>query len=265
MPSAENMERKIATVIMAAGKGTRMKNPDKAKVMFEVLGKPMIEHVTKLAHSIKSTRTIVVVGFHREEVMSHVKKSAPWADFAVQDPQLGTGHAVLQTESQLKDFEGDVLVLSGDVPLLKHSTMLDMISYHRQTKSVATILTAELDDPSGYGRIIRNNEGSVTGIVEHKDSSEAQREIHEINSGIYLFDNAHLFDALHHIDAHNVQNEYYLTDVFQYYWKHHLHVTAKVTDDFNEIRGVNTAEQLEEAQTALLQRNSLRQASVKSL
>ncbi len=259
------MERKIATVIMAAGKGTRMKNPDKAKVMFEVLGKPMIEHVVALAHSIESARTIVVVGFHREEVMAHVKKVAPQVEFAVQEPQLGTGHAVLQTESYLKNFEGDVLVLSGDVPLLKHSTMLAMISYHRHKKSVATILTAELEDPSGYGRIIRNDEGSVTGIVEHKDASEAQRRIGEINSGIYLFDNAHLFDALHHIDAHNVQNEYYLTDVFQYYWKHHLHVSAKITDDFNEIRGVNTAEQLEEARNVLLQRNSPHPPIVKSL
>lgn len=259
------MERKIATVIMAAGKGTRMKNPEKAKVMFEVLGKPMIEHVVELAHSIQSTRTIVIVGFHREEVMEQVKLSAPWAEFAIQEPQLGTGHAVLQTESHLRNFEGDVLVLSGDVPLLKHSTMLDMISYHRTTKSVATILTAELEDPSGYGRIIRNSAGKVTGIVEHRDASETQRQVREINSGIYLFDNAHLFDALHHIDAHNAQNEYYLTDVFQYYWKHNLPVSAKVTDDFNEIRGVNTAEQLEEAQIALRQRNNQHRASVKSL
>ncbi|MDE3058621.1 MAG: NTP transferase domain-containing protein [Bacteroidota bacterium] len=259
------MERKIATVIMAAGKGTRMKNPDKAKVMFEVLAKPMIEHVAGLAHSIESTRTIVVVGFHREEVIAHVKKSAPWAEFAVQEPQLGTGHAVLQTEPQLKHFEGDVLVLSGDVPLLKRSTMLEMISFHRRTNSVATILTAELDDPSGYGRIIRNGTGNVTAIVEHKDASDEQRAIREINSGIYLFDNAHLFDALHHIGAHNVQDEYYLTDVFHYFWKHGLSVSAKVADDFNEIRGVNTAEQLEEACAALLQRNSPPVPIVKSL
>jgi UDP-N-acetylglucosamine pyrophosphorylase len=256
------MQRNFATVIMAAGKGTRMKNAEKAKVMFEVAGKPMIEHVVALAVALRSLRTIAIVGFQRESVMSHLNRVSSSVEFAVQDPQLGTGHAVMQTKGLLTDFKGDVLVLSGDVPLLTVSTIRDLISYHRQKNAVATILTADLDVPAGYGRILRDAEDHVIGIVEHRDATDKQKKVREINSGIYIFDNERMFDALAHINPHNAQNEYYLTDVFSYYWKHAMRVTAKKADDFNEIRGVNTVAQLEEANDVLRKRNAVRASVV---
>src|SRR5450759_27539 len=252
------MQRNFATVIMAAGKGTRMKNAEKAKVMFEVAGKPMIEHVVDLAVALQSLRTIAIVGFQRESVMSHLSRVSSSVEFAVQDPQLGTGHAVMQTKGLLSDFKGDVLVLSGDVPLLTMSTIRDLISYHHQKKAVATSLNADLDDPAGYGRILLDAEDHVIGIVEHRDATDEQKKVREINSGIYIFDNEHMFDALAHINPHNAQNEYYLTDVFGYYWKNAMRVAAKKADDFNEIRGVNTVAQLEEANEVLRKRNAVR-------
>jgi UDP-N-acetylglucosamine pyrophosphorylase len=249
------MLKNLATVIMAAGKGTRMKNPDKPKVMYEVLGKPMIDYVTGLAALLHSSRTIVVVGFKRETVMHHIKKVSPEVEFAIQEPQLGTGHAVSQTEPFLRDFRGDVLVLSGDVPLLRPETIEKLSTLHRTKKAVATILTTDLDDPKGYGRIIRGKGHEVVGIIEQKDATESEREITEINSGIYLFKAKELFNALHRITTVNAQHEYYLTDVFALFRKNGLSVAAQKTKDVDEIRGVNTIEQLEEVQKALSNRN----------
>lgn len=246
---------KVATIIMAAGKGTRMNDASKAKVMFEVNKKPMIEHVVELAQSLQSEKIIVIVGFQRESVYAHLEKVAPNVQFAVQDPQLGTGHAVMQAEPFIRRYAGDVLVLSGDVPLLRKETIQKLIEYHRDNNAVGTILTAKLDDPTGYGRILRSKSGYVVGIMEHKDATEEQRKITEINSGIYLFDNKYLFEALQYINPHNAQNEYYLTDVFSHFWNRKLVVSAMITDDYNEIRGVNTIEQLTDAEAVLNSRN----------
>lgn len=246
----------FATIIMAAGKGTRMKDPNRAKVMFEVNGKPMIQHVVELAQSLKSEKVIVIVGYQRESVYSHLETVSPSVQFAVQDPQLGTGHAVMQAEPFLRRYAGDVLVLSGDVPILRKETIEKLIECHRDNNAVGTILTAKLDDPTGYGRILRSKSGYVVGIVEHKDATEAQRNVKEINSGIYLFDNKYLFAALQFINPHNAQNEYYLTDVFGHFWSQKLVVSAMMTDDYNEIRGVNTLEQLKEAEEVMKIRNN---------
>jgi UDP-N-acetylglucosamine pyrophosphorylase len=256
------MDKNFATVIMAAGKGTRMKNSEKAKVMFEVAGKPMIQHVVNLSLALKSSRIIAVVGFYRETVTTYVDRVSPSVEFAVQEPQLGTGHAVMQAKNLLGDFHGDVLVLSGDVPLLREQTIRELISVHREKNAVATILTADLEDPSGYGRVLRGGDDNVVGIVEHKDATDDQRKVREINSGIYIFDNVHLFDALSHITTHNAQNEYYLTDVFGYYWKHGMRVAAKKAVDFDEVRGINTVEQLQEANEILKKRNPVRLSAV---
>ena len=253
-----NIEKNFATVIMAAGKGTRMKNSEKAKVMFEVAGRPMIQHVVDLAVALDSSRIIAVVGFYRESVTNYVRRTSPSVEFAVQEPQLGTGHAVMQTKKLLENFRGDVLVLSGDVPLLREQTIRELISVHRKKNAVATILTADLEDPTGYGRVLRGEGDHVVGIVEHKDATDDQKKVREINSGIYIFDNAHLFDALGHITTHNAQHEYYLTDVFGYYWKHGMKVAAKKAVDFDEVRGINTLEQLQEANDALQKRNRVR-------
>ena len=247
-------KRDLAVVIMAAGKGTRMKDPSKAKVMYEILGKPMVHYVVDLAYNLKADNVIVIVGYKREAVIDYISKSYPKIEIAVQAEQLGTGHAVMQTETALKDFSGDVIVLSGDVPLLTAKSMQQLIDHHFKTQASATILTAQIDDPTGYGRIIRNDDGSVKKIVEHKDAAEVERQVKEINSGIYIFDKQKLFTGLQQITPHNVQKEYYLTDVFEYFWKNRWRVSALKAADVDEIRGINTLEQLKEAETIQLAR-----------
>lgn len=239
--------RQLATVIMAAGKGTRMNDPSRAKVMYEVGGKPMIHAVVDLAFELESRRVIVVVGHQADAVEAYLRKSHSDIECVLQAQQLGTGHAVLQAKPRLNGFGGSVVVLSGDVPLLGRSTMESLLEHHEQTGATATILTAALADPTGYGRIIRNAHASVERIVEHRDATEQEKAINEVNSGIYVFDAARLFDGLTHISAHNAQNEYYLTDVFAYFWKNHWKVSALIAKDALEIRGVNTPAQLEEA------------------
>lgn len=248
-------ERSLAAVIMAAGKGTRMKDPTRAKVMYELNGFPMIHYVADLAYALEAKRVIVIVGHQRELVADFLRREHPSVETAVQDQQLGTGHAVLQAEPQLRDFHGDVVVLSGDVPMLTAASMQELLQHHRATKAIATILTAKLADPTGYGRVLRNPDGSVHKIVEHKDATEEERRVAEINSGIYVFDRKRLFEALHHLTPANAQGEYYLTDVFEDFWKHHLTVSALLASHPDEIRGINTPEQLEEARVILSNRN----------
>ena len=238
--------RELAVVIMAAGKGTRMNNPDMAKVMYTVAGKPMVEHVVDLAVGIGASRIVAVTGWQKEAVIDHMRSTGKPVQCVVQEPQLGTGHAVLQAEVALRGVRGDVVVLSGDVPLLTGHTMQLLLAEHRRTGASATLLTAVLDDPTGYGRILRNSEGAVTGIVEQKDATPEQRAIREINSGIYVFDTSALFAGLHQITPHNAQNEYYLTDVFAYLWANKMPVRAVLSSDAREIQGVNTPAQLED-------------------
>ena len=243
--------RQLAVVILAAGKGKRMNNPEKAKVMFELDGKPMIDYVVKTARSLQPKKIIIVVGWQRESVVEHISSKFPGVEFVEQPEQLGTGHAVLQTKSQLDDFKGDVLVLSGDVPALKEQTAGALIGFHRMSEASATIFTAGLEDPSGYGRIVRNKDNSVKKIVEDKDASKTELAIKEINSGIYVFDKVQLFAALAKIKQNNAQGEYYLTDVFEIFWQYHWHVSAVKALDSFEVMGINTVEQLLEIQAKL--------------
>lgn len=249
--------RELATVILAAGKGTRMKRPDMAKVMFHLNGEPMIKNVVNLALKINSDRVIIVVGHYRDTVMDYVRKIAPSVEFAIQEEQLGTGHAVMQTEKLLENFNGDVLVLSGDVPLLTVRTITNLLKHHYKTDAVATLLTAEIDDPTGYGRIIRNPDGSVNRIVEHKDATDEERKIKEINSGIYVFKKEPLFEALKYITPNNAQGEYYLTDVFFLFSRSGMRICALKAENWDEIHGINTIEQLEKAREILERRKQL--------
>jgi UDP-N-acetylglucosamine pyrophosphorylase len=253
------MDERLAVVILAAGKGTRMKDPTMAKVMYVIAGKPMIEHVVDLSLCLKSSRTVVVVGWQKDTVSGHLAATGKPVVCVEQNPQLGTGHAVMQAEKALEGYSGDVLVLSGDVPLLTEATVRSLIAYHRSAPAAATLLTAIMDDPTGYGRILRQSDGqpgrtvngthtgNVLGIVEHKDASEEERSIREINSGIYVFEKEYLFAGLKHITPSNVQHEYYLTDVFGYFWRNNLPVRAVPVEREQEIRGINTLAQLEEA------------------
>lgn len=245
------MKPSLAIIILAAGKGKRMKNPDMAKVMYEVGGKPMIEYVVDLALQLKPDRLLVVVGWQKEAVIQYLRKQQKTVEFIEQAEQLGTGHAVLQTEAALRDFAGDVLVLSGDVPLLLERTSQALIGYHHSTDAVATILTAEVLDPTDYGRIIRNEDGSVKKIVEEKDASKREKSVKEINSGIYVFRKEQLFEGLKYIKPENAQGEYYLTDVFELFWRNKWRVSAVKALDAFEVMGINDVEQLQKAQKVL--------------
>jgi UDP-N-acetylglucosamine pyrophosphorylase len=238
--------RELAVVIMAAGKGTRMNNPDMAKVMYTVAGKPMVEHVVDLALAIGASRVVVITGWQKDSVIGHLRSTGKPVQCVVQEPQLGTGHAVLQAEATLSGFRGDVVVLSGDVPLLTRGTMESLLTEHRRAAACATVLTAVMEDPTGYGRMLRGAGGEVVGIVEQKDAAPAQREIREINSGIYVFEAGSLFAGLHRITPNNAQKEYYLTDVFSHLWANKMPVRAVIASDAREIQGVNTPAQLEE-------------------
>lgn len=239
------MDRPLAVIIMAAGKGTRMKNPDMAKVMHRINGRPMIECVVDLALQLDSRITVVVVGWQKESVIAHLQSAQKNVTFVEQSPQLGTGHAVMQAEPPLKTFDGDVLVLSGDVPLLTFETVRALLEFHRQQSAVATVLTCILGDATGYGRVVRTSDGSVTSIVEQKDATPEQLQIKEVNSGIYIFDRASLFEALRWITPTNAQKEYYLTDVFQYFRKNKSRVSAIPAKDSQEVEGINTVQQLQ--------------------
>jgi UDP-N-acetylglucosamine diphosphorylase/glucosamine-1-phosphate N-acetyltransferase len=237
--------RTSAAIIMAAGKGTRMKDPSKAKVLYELLGKPMIHYVVDLTATLKMDRVIVIVGYQREVVTAYLRHSHPFAECVVQEEQRGTGHAVAQARETLAGFNGNVVVLSGDVPLLTPRTVEDLISYHLGKKADATILTAEVPEPTGYGRIIRESDGSVRKVVEHRDANTEERNVNEINSGIYVFEKARLFESLEHLKADNVQQEYYLTDVFEYFRKQRWNVAAMKVRQSDEIQGINSVDQLE--------------------
>lgn len=240
----------LATVILAAGKGKRMKNPDKSKVMFELKGKPMIQYVVELALKIHSEKIILIVGHQKQSVMDFIKSAFAGdmdkISFASQDEQLGTGHAVTQTKPALENFNGDTLILSGDVPLLRYETVEDFINFHNENKFDASLLSAKFENPFGYGRIVRDENEKFIDIVEEKDADENIKKIDEINSGIYIIDNQNLFKALKTIKTDNAQSEYYLTDIFNYFKEKNMKIGAVPTENNIEITGVNTVEQLEE-------------------
>lgn len=241
---------KLATVIMAAGKGKRMRNPEKSKVMFDFKGVPMIEHVINLSLKIDSEIIIPIVGHQKQTVIDFISERFPaemeCIRFAHQDEQLGTGHALMQTREIMELFDGDVLILSGDVPLLKAETVMKFLNYHYGNSFQASLLSAIFENPFGYGRVIRSEDGTFVETVEEKDATDEQRKIKEINSGIYIVDCALLFEALTTLKTDNAQGEYYLTDIFKYFMDKKIKIGAVPVDNNVEITGINTVEQLEE-------------------
>ncbi len=242
----------LAIIIMAAGKGTRMQS-ELPKVLHQANGRPILDYVLDTASSLDPAKTLLIVGHQADLVKAAAARYR--VSTALQEPQLGTGHAVMQAEALLGDFEGEILILSGDAPLVKAETLHKLIAFHRSKNGAATVLTAELEDSTGYGRVIRNNDSeSVLKIVEQKDASQEELAVREINSGIYLFNAQLLFQALREVNTNNAQKEYYLTDVFEICFRNGKSVYAVKTENAEEILGINTPEQLMEAERLLLQK-----------
>ena len=241
----------IATVILAAGKGTRMKS-DLVKVLHPVLGLPMVFYPIELSlNGIKAEKTIVIVGYQADLIQERFKDLK--IEFALQKEQLGTGHAVLQTIPFLQSFRGTVLILCGDVPLVKIETLRSFIDAYRENESALSVLTTIIRDPFGYGRILRNPEGWLEKIVEEKDASEEERMIREINTGIYCIKSSFLMEGLREIGKENAQGEYYLTDLVEIAKKRGLRCSAHIAKDPTEVMGINTRVDLAMANEVLRQ------------
>jgi bifunctional UDP-N-acetylglucosamine pyrophosphorylase/glucosamine-1-phosphate N-acetyltransferase len=237
-------------IVLAAGKGTRMKSK-LYKVLHPVCGKPMVQHVIDHVKNLGIDKIVTIVGHGAELVKEQLGNES---EFALQAEQLGTAHAVIQAAPLLKDLKGTTLVICGDTPLISSETIAALFKEHDRLGAKATILTARLEDSTGYGRIVRSENGSVVKIVEHKDATEEERSIKEINTGTYCFDNQALFDALSKVNNDNVQGEYYLPDVIEILKQNDEIVAAYQTGDFDETLGVNDRYALSQAEEHMKKR-----------
>lgn len=236
-------------VILAAGKGTRMKS-DKAKVLHEISGKPMINFVVDAARKIVNDNVIVVVG-HQKQIVEKVVSDNAKTLFAVQDEQRGTGHAVMCAMPHIAESINSVVVLCGDVPLISSDTISKFIDSHNKENAVATVLSVEVDTPYGYGRMIVDENGDVVKIVEESDADNEEKKIRFINSGIYCVQKEFLSDALNKITDDNSQGELYLTDIIGIAHDEGKKVSMYISDNNSEVIGVNTCEDLSAAQQLL--------------
>ena len=229
-------------IVLAAGEGTRMKS-SRAKVLHEIAGRSLLGHVLHAVSHLEAKEIRVVVGAAKDEVTNHLAQISPNAKSVFQEVRGGTGHA---TKLALQGFSvtGAVLVCAGDTPLLTGQTLLDLLAAHQSSGASATVLTAEMLDPSGYGRIIRDSNSNLSEIVEEKDASGQQKQTLEINSGVYVFSAPDLVAALGKLTAHNAQKEEYLTDVIAILKSEGKLVSAFLTSDYTEVFGVNDREQL---------------------
>lgn len=236
-------------IILAAGQGTRMKSK-LYKVLHPVCGKAMVDHVLTQLEKVNVDQIVTVVGHGAEKVKETLGKRT---EYVLQSKQLGTGHAVVQAEQLLASKNGMTLVTCGDTPLFTAESFAKLFEYHEKNGDVATVLTAKADNPFGYGRVIRNAAGIVEKIVEQKDATEEEAQVNEINTGVYVFDNQALFEALHQVNNDNAQGEYYLTDVIGIFQKNGQKVGAYQMDNFEESMGVNDRVALSKA-TKIMQR-----------
>lgn len=234
-------EKYVMTIIMAAGKGTRMKSQN-SKLVHKIYDKELVKRVVELAKQVGTDEIVAVVGYLREQVEAVLKDKVK---YAYQEELLGTGHAVMQAREYLKGKKGKVVILYGDVPILRPETLENLISKSFKNKEYATLLTAIYENPTGYGRIIRDEGGNIRAIIEEKDASLEEKQIKEINSGIYCFDIEELVSALEDIKPNNAQGEYYLTDVIKIMNDKGLKTGAVIVEDNTEILGVNDRAQLE--------------------
>lgn len=241
----------LALVILAAGKGTRMKSA-LPKVLHPLLGKPMLSYVLETAKRLRPFRNILVIGHQGDRV---AEAFPDWSGiFVRQVPQLGTGHALQVTQKALDSFQGSVMVLSGDVPLIEKETLKRLIQVHRQGKAVLSLISTEVENPTGYGRIIRDPNGQLVKIVEEKDATPLEREIREINTGLYCFDSKFLFSSLSRLTRKNSQKEYYLTDLIQMACEKRQPVTTHLHPRSEEVLGINDRAELARSGQVLRQR-----------
>lgn len=241
-----------AAVVLAAGKGTRMKS-GLIKVLHPAAGLPMISWPVAAAREAGADPIVLVIG-HQANAVQGVFRGAADIRCAMQEEQLGTGHAVACALDALSGFRGTLLILCGDTPLLRPETLADLLKYHRDQAAVVTVLTALMDDPYGYGRVVRDGAGRVLRIVEQKDADPEEQEIREINSGIYCMESDFLFDNIRSVSNDNAQGEYYLTDLVAIAVRKGLACLARPTGDADEIMGVNDRTQLAEASRILRRR-----------
>lgn len=245
------MQRKaLAAVILAAGRGVRMKS-SLAKVLHPLSAKPLLSYVLETVYTLEPDRVVLVTGFQSDKVAAACRGHR--LEFVEQKEQLGTGHAILQTQSALQDFKGDVLVLCGDMPFIKRSTLETLMKCHWEKGSHCTLLALKTEEPKDFGRVIRNEKGRIVGIVENRDARGDQKTIDEYSAGVYCFEREWLFEAINHIDNNNSQREYYLTDVVRYAAQSGLIVQSVQTRDAKEIFGINSEEDLKKAEQILLE------------
>ncbi len=237
--------QELAVVILAAGKGTRMLS-DRAKVLHSLASRPLLIHVLDAVATLNPQRVIVVVGYQAGEVKKACEGRP--VQFVEQKEQLGTGHAVLQTQAVLEDFKGDVLILCGDMPLIQSSTLQALLDKHHETGARCTLLSLKTKEKKDFGCVVRSSEGAVLRIVEARDASEQEKTIDEYNSGVYCFDKSILFKVLAFVDASNAQGEYYLTDTVGILSRDGHVVTCHSTQAADEIFGINSSEDLKKAE-----------------
>jgi bifunctional UDP-N-acetylglucosamine pyrophosphorylase / glucosamine-1-phosphate N-acetyltransferase len=242
--------RPAAVVVLAAGEGTRMRSRTTPKVLHELAGRSMLGHVVAAARELDPQHLVVVVGHAREQVTAHLADLDPAATAVVQEQQNGTGHAV-RVALQGLDLAGAVVVVPGDAPLLTGATLRRLVEHHAHVGAATTLLTARMPDPTGYGRVVRDDAGAVRAVVEHKDADDDVRRIDEVAVSVYAFDAAHLRDALGRLSTDNAQGEEYLTDVVGLHVDAGLAVAAHVAPDATETMGVNDRVQLAEARRLL--------------
>lgn len=244
-----NVESDITVIILAAGLGTRMKS-DKAKVLHEILGRPMIAYVVDTALAVAGTNVVLVIGHQAQVVRETVARQAD-LHYAVQDEQLGTGHAVMCAMRALPEATRHVVVLCGDVPLLREKTLQRFVHDHRSQQRTLSVLAVRLSDPTGYGRIVQDPQGQVRGIVEEADATPSEKTINLVNTGIYCIEKAFLESALQRIRSDNAQGEYYLTDIVGLAHQGHHAMGVTIGTDADEFLGVNSPEQLKAVERLL--------------
>jgi bifunctional UDP-N-acetylglucosamine pyrophosphorylase/glucosamine-1-phosphate N-acetyltransferase len=247
-------EGELSLLILAAGKGKRMRSAQ-PKALHELCGRPILEYILEAVAPLEAARTVVVIGHQGERVRERFASRG--LIFVEQKEQLGTGHAVLQARSALEDKGGEILILPGDLPLLQTELLKRFLSFHRAHGGRLSLLTMELGDPHGYGRIVRGHDGAVLRIVEDRDASEAERRIREVNSGVYLVRNEELFwEALTELEATNAQGEYYLPDIISFYHRRGEPIRALLARESEPLLGINSKAELAQAE-AILRRRKL--------